>query len=259
MAGLRYGSYLEIPGVIAASGAMPCEEPHSHHALQIIVAREGRFFFTLGGRRELCSFAVARSGEEHRFEGLDADCLTLFVEPHSELGRLLGGDMEGCRFFIEALRALRLSAQERGAARALGGAAGVADVDGADGQAHARLEAVLERFSLCDAGLGSRHTSIAKTYIDRNVSGELRVGRIAERAGLSLTRLQHVFKKDMGISMKRYMLWRRLLSGLENLHEGAELVDAALEAGFSDSAHFSRTCKAMLGLSPSSYVRGSLN
>lgn len=254
-AGYRFGGYLELPGVIAASGTLPCEGPHRHYAMQIVVAREGRFVFSSGRERRETGFAVARSGLEHAFEGRGADCLTLFVEPRSEIGRLLGEGMDGCRFFIEAVEALRRAGPEPGPDAESAAVAGGALPPSATAAAVDGLEALLERFSLCDAGLGSVHTEAAKQFIDRNLAAGLGVDPVAERVGLSLSRLQHVFKADMGISMKRYMLWRRLVAGLEGLHGGASLVDAALEAGFSDSAHFSRSCADMLGLAPSSYVK----
>jgi len=62
--------------------------------------------------------------------------------------------------------------------------------------------------------------------------------------------MQHLFKARMGVPVRRYVLWARLRGGLEQALAGASLTSAALEAGFSDSAHFSRTFREMFGIAP---------
>ncbi len=75
-------------------------------------------------------------------------------------------------------------------------------------------------------------------------------------AGLSMAHLQALFTQDIGIPMRTYALWRRLLHGLS--HVGPlDLTASAYAAGFADLAHFSRTCRRMLGYAPSE-LRGNL-
>lgn len=74
---------------------------------------------------------------------------------------------------------------------------------------------------------------------------------LARLAGLSPSRFQHLFAEQAGMPARRYLLWCRIRRGLEAVHGGANLTGAAHEAGFSDSAHFSRTFRAMTGISPS--------
>lgn len=51
--------------------------------------------------------------------------------------------------------------------------------------------------------------------------------------------------------MRTYVLWRRLLHVWSLLMRGETLTSAAHAAGFADSAHLSRTARAMFGLPPS--------
>ncbi|WP_259674612.1 helix-turn-helix domain-containing protein [Pseudomonas fluorescens] len=55
-----------------------------------------------------------------------------------------------------------------------------------------------------------------------------------------------------GLPLRSYARWLRLTQALQQLAKGVRLTDAAHEAGFSDSAHFSRTFRALLGIDPSS-------
>jgi AraC-like DNA-binding protein len=69
------------------------------------------------------------------------------------------------------------------------------------------------------------------------------------RTRLSAPHLRELFARDVGIAMRTYLLWRRLLHGLA--HVGPlDFTASAHAAGFSDLAHFSRTCRRMLGYSP---------
>lgn len=83
----------------------------------------------------------------------------------------------------------------------------------------------------------------------RDPTGEDR-SRAILTAGLSAAHLQALFVRDVGIPMRTYALWRRLLHGLS--HVGPlDLTASAYAAGFADLAHFSRTCRRMLGYAPS--------
>lgn len=70
-------------------------------------------------------------------------------------------------------------------------------------------------------------------------------------AGLSVSRFQHVFRDVAGTPFRRYRLWKRMGVVAEVLSRGGNLTDAALEAGFSGSAHLSSTFRTMFGIKPS--------
>ena len=69
----------------------------------------------------------------------------------------------------------------------------------------------------------------------------------AELSGLSKARVRHLFVEQTGLPFRTYLLWLRLMKGLEAFAGGASLTDSALDAGFADSAHFSRTFRRMFG------------
>jgi AraC-like DNA-binding protein len=77
------------------------------------------------------------------------------------------------------------------------------------------------------------------------------VPELARGVGLSADRFMHLFKENMGLPVRKYLLWLKLQRAARAMKSGANLTRAAHEAGFSDSAHLSRTFKDMFGLSPS--------
>ena len=74
---------------------------------------------------------------------------------------------------------------------------------------------------------------------------------LSTRVFLSKSRLSHLFKENVGISIKKYFVWHRLKCALKFLlNEEANLKDASFEAGFSDQAHLTNTFKNFLGVNP---------
>jgi AraC-like DNA-binding protein len=76
----------------------------------------------------------------------------------------------------------------------------------------------------------------------------------AQASGLSSSRFQTVFRQQLGAPFRRYRLWRRMGIAMTSLGSGANLTDAAYEAGFSSSAHFSHQFLCMFGLPPSALM-----
>ena len=80
---------------------------------------------------------------------------------------------------------------------------------------------------------------------------------LAAAVGLSAERLSHLFSEQVGVSMKNYLLWARLRRSRLLMQSGVPMLQAALEAGFSDQAHFSRTFHRFFGLRPSALGRST--
>jgi AraC-like DNA-binding protein len=92
---------------------------------------------------------------------------------------------------------------------------------------------------------------------DKRVQQALEALRAFEmpRLAISSAHLQELFARDIGIPMRTYRLWLRLLAAAMALRT-VDATRAAHLAGFSDLAHFSRTCRRMLGYSPSDMRKG---
>lgn len=73
--------------------------------------------------------------------------------------------------------------------------------------------------------------------------------QLASIVNLSPSRFSHWFKEQTGIPLRSYKKWLRMLKGIE-LSISMNLTDAALNAGFSDQAHFCRTVIDALGVNP---------
>ena len=79
----------------------------------------------------------------------------------------------------------------------------------------------------------------------------LSVSDYAQHVHLSESRINKLFKEQIGIPITKYRLQLRLSVGIILLGAGYSVTDAAYGAGFANTAHFSRCFSAMIGVQPS--------
>jgi AraC-like DNA-binding protein len=85
----------------------------------------------------------------------------------------------------------------------------------------------------------------ARDHLD---NPSLSLAGAARHVALSPSRASHLFVENTGLQFRTYVLWLRLVRAVDAHVAGMNLTEAAQEAGFSDSAHLSRTFKRMFGL-----------
>jgi AraC-like DNA-binding protein len=145
-----------------------------------------------------------------------------------------------------------------------------------EGHLAARFEAALaaHRASLARPevldGLAREYASwLANEALRREPDG--RVARVLEAlrdpavdrrpviadSGISQAHLQALFVRDVGLPIRTFQLWHRLLVAVA-ASARLDATNAAHFAGFADLAHFSRTCRRMLGYSPTALRSGLL-
>ncbi|MEM9387565.1 MAG: AraC family transcriptional regulator [Pseudomonadota bacterium] len=91
--------------------------------------------------------------------------------------------------------------------------------------------------------------------IRREPTRNFRQHELARLTGLSASRLLYLFGEQMQMPYRRYRTWYRLLVAQRALHRCDTLTHAALEAGFSDSAHFSHSFRKAYGVTPAKVFR----
>ncbi len=78
----------------------------------------------------------------------------------------------------------------------------------------------------------------------------------AEKAFLSKSRFLHLFKEEMGIDFKNYLLMKKLEKTYTNVTQNEmSITEAAILAGFSSSSHFASACKSHFGISFTDFLK----
>jgi AraC-like DNA-binding protein len=233
------GRLFARPGRLLYVGAIGTTGHHAHHAFQIMVGRSGPLGVTdeVGVEHEADALII-QPDTLHALTRPTSSALMLFVDPDDLAGRRLR-------------RAIAPTCSWRDAARPLSGL----ELDDPKSWTDVeRLEAVL-----LDSIMGPElrpkpmHPALLRALreVEDRLDGDVSLGTIAAQVEISTSRLSHLFSEELGIPLRPYVLWRRLMRAAENVQRGASLTEAAHAAGFSDGAHMNHAFKRMFGISPS--------
>ena len=227
-------------------GNMP---EHAHHAIQISLAIEGRFRVQAQFWSETRETAgvVVMPDQPHALDGCNTTIATLFVEPNSAAGAAL-------RMRFDGLDVALLSDEEAGVtARHLGHEylAGAAD----DRLVQFAQGAICRVAGDPLVALRSDpRITAALEWMRRRLDTPMRLQDVAKAIHLSPGRFRHLFVAQTGTTFRAWLLWARAEHAIVAARTGMSWTSAAQEAGFSDAAHFTRTCRRVFGLAPTMLV-----
>lgn len=87
-----------------------------------------------------------------------------------------------------------------------------------------------------------------------DVSGELSLNEFAQSVNLSVWRLCHIFKSDVGMPPIRYLRLLRMERAKDLLESSfLSVKEIAYQVGLNDESHFVRDFKSTYGFSPALY------
>ena len=221
------------------AGATGFLADHQGSAPVLLVALYGSFRLRLSGQWMTCPAAVIPPGIGHELDFNGEPFVALYVESDH------GG--------LDALRPLIRGGREAG-----GVLTGIA-TDTAllrslyeDQRSESWVGTTLAEM------LALSRRSVGTPLVDpriRSVLAALRaspekltsVEQVASGVGMSSSRLQHVFTREVGVPFRRYRAWSRLRVAWRQIIEGAAITDAAHSAGFFDSAHLAHEYQRTFG------------
>ena len=83
------------------------------------------------------------------------------------------------------------------------------------------------------------------------------VSAVARQLAVSERHLRRLVSAEVGYGPKRLGRVLRLRRALARVRAGAELAEVAHGVGYADQAHFTNECRALAGVPPGRFVRGS--
>jgi len=113
-----------------------------------------------------------------------------------------------------------------------------------------------ESFSQFKGGLAPWQRRRVVDLFHEHLDGELRLERLADECGISVSHFARSFRRSFGTSAHRYLILKRvelakaLLSGTNK-----SLVEIATQTGFSDQAALTRTFANVVGATPAKWRR----
>lgn len=229
-------------GIIVFSGIVNDTALHRHHSIQLSISF-GENLTLLSGQKEICSRAVIiDSNAVHKLNGEKSPQLLILLEPETSYAESLK------KFITEEVTELKFTENfyqilEKSAERKLESA----------------LENIFEYFSFKDLNYSKVDHRVKKiiAIVKGDPYQKFEIKKLSGTVSLSESRLQHLFKEQIGISIKRYLLWIKMQRAVSVVLSGQDFTYAAYEAGFADSAHLSRTFKDHFGINLSDVFKNS--
>lgn len=233
------------PGILILYGASLDAATHKHHAIQIVWPTSGAHCTFEGD--EISGPLIINSQIKHQLQ-MDAGWV-LLIEPKSDLGQQLSEQLAHRNAVsIEQITALNNEQPKP-----------TDDPDLLLSPLFDKLGVTLAFASTTSEVSDKRILQLLSNLNNCLPEGCLkptswRAAEVAESLFLSESRFLHLFREQMGIAWRPFLLWHRMICAINAIIKGSSITNAAHTAGFSDGAHLSRTFRSLFGMS----VRDSL-
>jgi AraC family transcriptional regulator len=243
--------YLWEGGFLLIAGSVGVVPAHSHHAIQVVITMHGEAGIAAGdGTWRSGRGIIVPPNLVHSYSGQGSYGAMLFVDPDSIEGIWLRSTIGNRITIVPESRVMPAAAALRGFCESPLESPDVGSL----------IRYIVE--SLCAGVPPARRPDprITKVLDLIASSADLRLSleRVAATVFLSPSRFQHLFKQQVGLAFRRYILWRKVTRAMVTIARERTLMAAAQESDFADAAHLTRTFQQMFGLPPSVLMQGEL-
>ncbi|KZN51137.1 helix-turn-helix transcriptional regulator [Pseudoalteromonas luteoviolacea] len=223
------------PGIFAAYTRIIDTKSHQHHQIQLTLPNGN---CTLLYKDDLLTGPhIIPSNFSHKLT-MDEGWIIL-IEPFSDIGQQLQNSYQACH--PQALE--EAPKLER------------------DTPLETLISSLKLNYPANNANLDPRISALLE-LLDNNFKNGInmeashwRANKVASQLHLSESRFLHLFRAQIGIAWRPYLIWKRIICAVEYLQQQKSITEAAVNAGFSDSAHFSRSFKRQFGINPKSALK----
>ena len=220
---------------------------HCHHGIEIIIGLKDSFSIEHGNRMIKSKGAIIRQDIRHSISSGDGTTTYIFIEPEDNLGQALNRVLNGKDV---------LTLDKKVTARISEHLKKHLHTDHFEADMKQCLQDIFIPFARHDGEsyLDERIKKVIK-HINASLESPIDFTDLKTISCLSESRLIHLFKSEVGIPIRKYVLWCRLREALRHVENGNYISKAAIRSGFADAAHFSRTFVSMFGINPSQMLR----
>jgi AraC family transcriptional regulator len=103
--------------------------------------------------------------------------------------------------------------------------------------------------------LGKNVLHKIREYVTVHLDEPIEIATLARMAGRSSSRFSHVFRRSVGVSPYRFVMYLRLKRAIELVRDGrSSLAEIAASTGFADQSHLSRWVSRVYGAPPTQLV-----
>jgi len=224
--------------------------PHRHFALEIALSFDKPFEIrTTEKIYSDCKFAIIQKDIEHQFISSQDDYqVFIYIDPFHQLSDLIEKTFLSSDFVITNFPKLESfefpTLQEW--------------IELETDKLAKTIFHILEQIIDIELVANKTDLRIVKSiqHINNNIHKSMSISTIAKSAFLSESRYAHLFKLEVGIPFRRYILWQRMRKTIQSILEGSSITSACYDGGFSDISHFNKAFQQMFGITPSAVLKG---
>lgn len=225
---------------------------HIHNSIQITVSIEEKFSVKIKNNIINESGIIINSNVSHELFGKDGWQIYFLINPESIFGeKIKRMYMKNKDFYIipeDATEAIRELVKEKHIA---------IDNKAKYNKFISEIYSILSLENYTINHLLDERVDKVLKYIANNNLTEVSLESLSKSVFLSESRLSHLFKENIGISISSYILNYKVRKAFKLIFEGKSITTSALEAGFYSSSHLTNVCKEKLGMIPSAIKKNS--
>ncbi|MDE6867707.1 MAG: AraC family transcriptional regulator [Clostridia bacterium] len=219
---------------------------HSHCVLQVFLSLDEPLQVTVNDRQVSGKCIIVNKNTRHFFSCDNQIRLSILIEPSSNFAKELIKKIDGdCLIYDNGIEIIQQNA--------------TALIDTDDKQKYIDF---INKFA---EYLGVKRNS---KVLDERINELLEIlqncdcynhtiENFANSVCLSSSRLSHLFREQIGIPLKSYILFHQLEKAFTALLNGSNITDAAMLAGFDSPSHFAATVKKWMGMPVSASIKDS--
>ena len=208
---------------------------HSHMAAHIIISMDGSMKVQCAGAEYLCHGILLPSGVSHAVDTQGNPVLVFLYDCTTDVAKQIREiaciPEEVCKEITQLY----------------------ADCDETTGSYYGFEKAVLSRLSITGAAseVSDERIRTAMEFIRTQSTEKVTCQDVAAAVHLSQSRFSHLFREQVGMTFAAYLIYQRIMYVYSQMLQGKSITEAALDAGFSSSAHFADVNRRVFGISAS--------
>ncbi len=211
---------------------------HAHFLISIVISKNEKFRIKNKDKTVETNFCIVPTNYLHEFESAINDHIVfIFLEPESRYPKLIKDQFE----LTDQIITFDTGVFEQ--QRKLLFKEAIVSIH----TAKDFIDMILNSksvFKIDDRILQSCH------WIENNLDKKIEIGELSKMVFLSSSRFRNLFKQEIGISISKYIRWKRFKLAGRQLLEGDNFTQATYYAGFYDAPHFNRAFKEIFGITP---------
>lgn len=223
--------------LIRTESLQPAE--HSHMAAHIIISTDDSMKVQCAGAEYLCNGILIPSGIAHAVDTQGNTVLVFLYDCTTEVANQIGEVAYIPEKVCKEIAKL------------------YADMESASDSYYELEKAVLYRLGITGAAsnVADERIRAAMKFIRAKSTEKVTCQDVADAVHLSQSRFSHLFREQVGMTFAAYLIYQRIMYVYTQMLRGRSITEAALEAGFSSSAHFADINRRVFGISASTITQ----